>query len=155
MGFNLSERLCVIGLNLLYVSCQSGVVLVRLAAYSSLQFSLVRKWQTIAAGHTWTRTALIIRNQENLNSEVGILCFIPSWRSVTIRTVFSDKEARVVDQLHDLYKLKALLIYGSGLSRSKLPRLEIQDPRSGKTRRHQVNEATLQKKVVSLLLRHE
>jgi integron integrase len=72
--------------------------------------------------------ALVFMFKQFLNIEVGVLSFIPSSRPATIPTVFSHEEARaVIDQLHDLYKLMASLMYGSGLRRSEVSRLRVQD----------------------------
>jgi len=72
--------------------------------------------------------ALVFMFKQFLNIEVGVLSFIPSSRPATIPTVFSHQEARaVIDQLHDLYKLMASLMYGSGLMRSGVSRLRVQD----------------------------
>jgi integrase len=72
--------------------------------------------------------ALVFMFKQFLNIEVGVLSFIPSSRPRTIPTVFSHDEAKsVIDQLHGLYKLMASIMYGSGLRRSEVSRLRVQD----------------------------
>ena len=72
--------------------------------------------------------ALVFMFKQFLHIEVGVLSFIPSSRPRTIPTVFSHEEARaVIEQLHGLYKLMASVMYGSGLRRSEVSRLRVQD----------------------------
>jgi hypothetical protein len=63
----------------LSLNCKSGIVALRLADCSSLQFCLVGKWRTIAAVHTLTKIALIIRNQVSFGDDkTTLLCGICS-----------------------------------------------------------------------------
>ena len=72
--------------------------------------------------------ALVFMFKQFLHIEVGILSFIPSSRPKTIPTVFSHDEAKaVIDKLNGRYKLMASIMYGSGLRRSEVARLRVQD----------------------------
>ncbi len=63
-----------------------------------------------------------------LGVEVGTLSFIPSSTPKTIPTVLSHDEAKaVINHLEGHYKLMAPVMYGSGLRRSEVSRLRIQD----------------------------
>ncbi len=63
-----------------------------------------------------------------LQIDMGVLSFTPSSRPRTLPTVFSHTEAKaVIDQLHDIHKLMASIMYGSGLRRSEVARLRVQD----------------------------
>ena len=72
--------------------------------------------------------ALVFMFKQFLKIDVGVLSFTPSSRPKTIPTVFSHEEAKlVIDHLHGRYKLMASLMYGSGLRRSEVARLRVQD----------------------------
>ncbi|MFT7560401.1 MAG: integron integrase [Flavobacteriales bacterium] len=72
--------------------------------------------------------ALVFMFKQFLNIEVGVLSFIPSSRPRTIPTVFSHEEAKaVINKLDGRYKLMASVMYGSGLRRSEVSRLRVQD----------------------------
>ncbi len=72
--------------------------------------------------------ALVFMFKQFLKIEVGVLNFIPSSRPKTIPTVFSHEEAlAVINQLQGTFKLMASIMYGSGLRRSEVSRLRIQD----------------------------
>lgn len=72
--------------------------------------------------------ALVFMFKQFLNIEVGVLSFIPSSRPKTIPTVFSHDEAKsVINLMEGQYKLMASIMYGSGLRRSEVTRLRVQD----------------------------
>ncbi|MEE8056896.1 MAG: integron integrase [Pseudomonadales bacterium] len=72
--------------------------------------------------------ALVFMFKRFLNIEVGVLNFTPSSRPKTIPTVFSHEEAKaVIARLCGIYRLMASIMYGSGLRRSEVARLRVQD----------------------------
>ena len=71
--------------------------------------------------------ALVFLFQKFLRIEVGELRFNRSPRKQVVPTVFSHNEAiEVIRQLHGVYKLMALTMYGSGLRISEAARLRVQ-----------------------------
>ncbi|WP_045860151.1 integron integrase [Teredinibacter purpureus] len=72
--------------------------------------------------------ALVFMYHQFFNIQLGTLQFVPSVTPQTLPTVFSHREAMaVINQLQGVYKLAALLMYGSGLRVMECARLRIQD----------------------------
>lgn len=72
--------------------------------------------------------ALAFLYKQFLNRELGQLEFVPSSRPKTLPTVFSHQEATaVIESLSGIYRLCAILMYGSGLRVMEVSRLRIQD----------------------------